>query len=201
MHIKSRKTDDQIEIIWDKYEFKLGAKRVYFDNKNNIRIGKIETKYTQGLEQLLTKLTPDFSTATVTDSDVNIYLEILKEENVEAKKNGFIHRQKYIFKKLTDSYKRVLPNKLLKYQSAGVSIGKGLIILPSDPKELMKQLELSIYLIKRSKNLYLFVECDEFVNGTLSYIQRRKMRQKVVTDEETHHNPVVYCPFEVLSKR
>ena len=141
--IRSRKTDDAIGIQWKNKEFILGDKKVYFNN-NIIKIGEVEANYTIGLEQLLTKLTPDVNNPAITDNDINIYLNMLKQGNVESEKPENIVSQKYIFKKLADCYKRVKPSKLQRYTNEGVSIGKGLIILPSDPKELSKRLQLHI---------------------------------------------------------
>ena len=53
--IKSRKTDDAIGIQCNNNKFILGDKKVYFNN-NIIKIGKIETNYTIGLEQLTYKI-------------------------------------------------------------------------------------------------------------------------------------------------
>ena len=55
-----------------------------------------------------------------------------------------LRNNKYIFKKLADCYKRVKPSKLQRYLNSGITIGKGLIILPSDPQELSKRLQLHI---------------------------------------------------------
>ena len=37
----------------------------------------------------------------------------------------------------------------------------------------------------------LLVESDESVNGSFSDLQRRKVREKVITDKETHEHPVI----------
>ena len=37
----------------------------------------------------------------------------------------------------------------------------------------------------------LFVEPYESVNGSLSDLQRGKVREKVITNKETHENPVI----------
>src|SRR5579863_8074023 len=85
--IRGRKTDDAIGIEWNKHnnEFVLGDEKVYFNN-NIIKIGEIEAKYTIGLETLLTKLTPDVSNQAITDADINTYLSMLKQGNVESEK-------------------------------------------------------------------------------------------------------------------
>ena len=143
--IKSRKTKDAIGIQWKNNEFMLGDEKVYFDNNNNIKVGKVKATYTSGLEQLLTKLTPDLNNhQAITDSDIHMYLSMLKQGDVEAEKVDNIIKQKYIFKKLADCYKRVFPSTLQKYTDQGVTIGRGLIILPSNPQELFKRLQLNI---------------------------------------------------------
>ena len=38
----------------------------------------------------------------------------------------------------------------------------------------------------------LFVESNESVNGSFSDLQGGKMREKVITNEETHKHPVIY---------
>ena len=45
----------------------------------------------------------------------------------------------------------------------------------------------------------LFVEIDQVVKGTFSYIQRRKRRQEVVTDKEAKENKVVNYPLKIES--
>jgi hypothetical protein len=99
--IVKRKTDDAIGIQWKNNEFILGDQKVYF-NGNVIKIGEVESNYTIGLEQLLTKLTPDVSNPSITDNDINTYLNMLKQGNVEYEKPEHIASQKYIFKKLAD---------------------------------------------------------------------------------------------------
>ena len=37
----------------------------------------------------------------------------------------------------------------------------------------------------------LLVESDESVNGSFSDLQRRKVREKVITNKETHEHPVI----------
>src|SRR5271165_114127 len=90
------------------------------------------------------KWTPDLSNPAITDTDIKTYIRMLKEANVEAEKPEWIVRQQYVFKKLAECYKRVLPSKLMRYTNEGVKIGKGIIILPSDPHELSKRLQLHI---------------------------------------------------------
>ena len=91
--IQKRKTDDAIGIQWQNNEFILGDKKVYFDHNNNIRIGEIEAKYTIGLEKLLTVLTPDVTNPAITDTDINTYLMMLKQGNVEYEKPDNIAKQ------------------------------------------------------------------------------------------------------------
>ena len=90
-------------------------------NNNNIRIGELEAKYTIGLEKLLTVLTPDVNNPAITDNDINIYLMMLKQGNVEYEKPDNIVKNKYIFKKLADCYKRVKPSKLQRYVNSGIN--------------------------------------------------------------------------------
>ena len=42
----------------------------------------------------------------------------------------------------------------------------------------------------------LFVEPDESVNGSFSDLQRGKVREKVITNKETHEHPVIYGSLE-----
>ena len=42
----------------------------------------------------------------------------------------------------------------------------------------------------------LFVEPDQSVNGSLSDLQRGKVREKVITNKETHEHPVIYGSLE-----
>ena len=145
--VKSRKTDDQLGITFNKFnnEFVLGTKKVYFDNNNKIRIGNEHAvTYTAGLEQLLTILTPDLSVPTITNDDIRNYIQLLKVGGVEAADPKYMLQQHYILKKLADCYKRVDPQALQHLGNKGIKIGQGLIILPSDPNELFKRLQLNI---------------------------------------------------------
>jgi hypothetical protein len=42
----------------------------------------------------------------------------------------------------------------------------------------------------------LFVEPNESVNGSFSDLQRGKVREKVITNKETHKHPVIYGSLE-----
>ena len=69
-------------------------------------------------------------------------------------------QQKYIFKKLADCYKRVEPQTLQRLENKGIKIGRGVIILPSDPSELFKRLKLHIESYNAG-NKSLFNEINE----------------------------------------
>jgi len=149
--VKGRKTEDAIGITYDEYsgEFVIGNDKIYFDNKNNIKIGDKIYKYTAGLEQLLTILTPDVSNIDViTADDLRIYLQILYNSDVEGSKEENMMKHHYIYKKHADVLERLDSNTLKQLiANYGVKIGKGLtksIILPSDPNELRKRLDISI---------------------------------------------------------
>ena len=47
----------------------------------------------------------------------------------------------------------------------------------------------------------LLVKIDQTVNCTFSDFQTRKMRQEVISNEETHEDPVINCSLEVIRER
>ena len=47
----------------------------------------------------------------------------------------------------------------------------------------------------------LLVEPDESVNGSLSDLQGRKVREKVITNKETHEHPVIYGSLDGGGRR
>src|SRR5207245_1482635 len=148
---KGRKKEDAIGITYDEYsgEFVIGNDKIYFDNKNNIKIGNKIYAYTAGLEQLLTILTPDVTNVdTISNKDLENYLEILEDSDVEGSKEEHMKKHHYIYKKHADVLERLGSNKVLELTMFHkVKIGKGLaksIILPSDSNELRKRLDISI---------------------------------------------------------
>ena len=149
--VKGRKQQDSIGIAYDKDrgEFAIGINKIYFDNNNNIKIGNKIYPYTSGLEQLLTILTPDVTNVdTISNKDLENYLEILDDSNVEGSKEEHMIKHHYIYKKHAEALERLGSNKLLRLTMVhSVKIGKGLaksIILPSDSNELRKRLDISI---------------------------------------------------------
>ena len=149
--VKGRKQQDSIEIAYDKDrgEFAIGINKIYFDNNNNIKIGNKIYTYTVGLEQLLTILTPDVTNVdTISNKDLENYLEILEDSDVEGSKEEHMKKHHYIYKKHADVLERLGSNKVLELTMFHkVKIGKGLtksIILPSDPNELRNRLDISI---------------------------------------------------------
>ena len=154
--VKSRKTDDECGITFDiNNGYMLGDKKVYFNENNKIKIGDYQgVTYTPGLEQLLTRLKVKVSNPDITDDDIRNYIQLLKVGNVDIKD------KMSKIKKLSDCYKRVDPQALQHLGNKGIKIGQGLIILPSDPNELFKRLQLNIGLYN-AENKSLFNEINE----------------------------------------
>src|SRR5207245_1567426 len=148
--VKGRKQQDSIEIAYDKDrgEFAIGINKIYFDNNNNIKIGNKVYTYTAGLELLLTRLTPDVTNIDViSNNDLENYLKILDDSDVEASKKEYMIKHHYIFKKHAEVLERLDSSKLNLLEMQGVKIGKELtksIILQSDSNELRKKLDISI---------------------------------------------------------
>ena len=42
----------------------------------------------------------------------------------------------------------------------------------------------------------MLIESNESVNGSLSDLQRGKVREKVIANKETHEHPVIYGSLE-----
>src|SRR5207244_6754682 len=101
------------------------------------------------IKKIKKKLTQDMTNEEkISNKDLENYLEILDDSNVEGSKEEHMIKHHYIYKKHAEALERLGSNKLLRLPMLhSVKIGKGLaksIILPSDPNELRKRLDISI---------------------------------------------------------